>query len=263
MNSQLGERAEKLAQALRNDKKQLGNWGEVQLERLLESSGLDKSCYAREENYKSEDGDNLRPDFVIKLPEEKCLIIDSKVSLNSYVDSVNEEDAEAAELLLRNHISNIRNHIKGLAEKSYDSLKDINSPDFVFMFMPIESAYLAAFEADPRLFDFAYDKKIAVVTPNTLLPILRTVSSLWRIDRQNTSTLALAESATKVHTKLMTFLEKFLKLESQLQTAQKTFDDAKGNLSSGRGNLLNLVTDFENKGVKINKELPPALSTEG
>jgi len=155
----------------------------------------------------------------------------------------------------------VRNHIKDLAEKDYDSIEDINSPDFVFMFMPNESAYLAAFEEDASLFDFAYEKKVAVVTPNTLLPILRTVSSLWRVEKQNKSTLALSLSAEKVHKKLATFIEKFERVETQLTTVQRSLTEAKTTLS-GRGSLLGLVKDFEEKGVKVAKALPETSEME-
>jgi len=257
MNTQLSERAENLTSALRNDKKKMGNWGELQLERLLENAGLDQHCFRREENFKTEEGANQRPDFIIDLPENKCLIIDSKVSLNAYVDSVNAANEEEAVAQLKQHTTNVRNHIKGLADKSYDSLRLLNSPDFVFMFMPNEAAYLAAFEEDASLFDFAYDKKVAVVTPNTLLPILRTVSSLWRIEKQNQSTADLAYSAEKVHKKLTTFLDKFERVGAQLATVQNSFSEAQKTLS-GRGSLLGLVKEFEEKGVKVTKTLPPA-----
>jgi len=261
LNSQLSERAENLSMALRNDKKTLGNWGEVQLERLLENSGLDKNCYRRETNFKNFDGANQRTDFIIDLPEDKCLIIDSKVSLNAYIDAVNASSKEESLAKMKMHTTNVRNHIKDLAEKDYDSIEDINSPDFVFMFMPNESAYLAAFEEDASLFDFAYEKKVAVVTPNTLLPILRTVSSLWRIEKQNKSTLALSLSAEKVHKKLATFIEKFERVETQLTTVQRSLTEAKTTLS-GRGSLLGLVKDFEEKGVKVAKALPETSEME-
>ncbi len=255
LNSQLSERAENLTAALRNDKKRMGNWGELQLERLLENAGLDANCYRREANYKTEDGANQRPDFIVDLPEGKSLIIDSKVSLNAYLEAVNASTEAAAVAHLKQHTSHVRTHIKTLSEKGYDSLDLLNSPDFVFMFMPNEAAYLAAFEEDASLFDYAYERKIAVVTPNTLLPILRTVTSLWRIDRQNASTVELAQSAEKVHKKLAIFLEKFERIGAQLSTAHGTFTEAQRTLT-GRGSLLGLVKDFEEKGVKVAKNLP-------
>lgn len=259
MNRSLSTRAENLANALRNDKKTLGNWGEVQVERLLENAGFDQSCYRREQNFKTAEGANQRPDFVVDLPEQKALIIDSKVSLNAYVDSVNADTEEEALAYMKAHTTNVRNHIKSLAEKSYMSLAGINAPDFVFMFMPIESAYLAAFEEDASLFDFAYDRKIAVVTPNTLLPILKTVQSLWRIDKQNKSSEALAYSAANVHKKMMIFLEKFADIEKKMMSLQSSFSVAKTTLTTGKGNLLKLASEFEELGVRVVKAVPAGM----
>ncbi len=255
MNTQLSDRAENLTNALRQDKKKLGNWGELQLERILENSGLTKDCYRREANYKTDDGHNQRPDFVIDLPQSKHIIIDSKVSLNAYVDAVNASNEDEAIDLMNQHVNAIRTHINTLSSKSYDSLSGLNTPDFVFMFLPNEAAFLAAFEQDPRLFDYAFDKHVAVVTPTTLMPILRTVSTLWRIDKQNQSTEELALSAEKVHTKLAVFLEKFQKLGAQLVTASNSFEDAQKTLS-GKGSLFKLIDDFREKGVKVTKKLP-------
>ncbi len=263
MNSQLSERAENLTTALRNDKKKMGNWGELQLERLLENAGLDKHCYRREANFKTVEGANQRPDFIIDLPDNKCLIVDSKVSLNAYVDSVNAESEEQSLALLKEHTTNVRNHIKGLSEKSYDSLELLNSPDFVFMFMPNEAAYLAAFEEDASLFDFAYDKRIAVVTPNTLLPIMRTVNNLWRMEKQNKNTESLAKSAESLHKKLLTFLDRFEKVGAQLQTVQNTYAEAHKTLSTGKGNLLSLAERFEEQGVKVKRSIAESFKLEG
>lgn len=256
MNSDLSQRAENLALALRNDKKTVGNWGEIQLERLLENAGLDKNTYRREANYKTAEGANQRPDFIIDLPDQKTLIIDSKVSLNAYVDAANAETEEKRLASMKELVTNMRNHIKRLSDKDYDSLEGLNTPDFIFMFMPIESAYIAAFEEDASLFDYAYDKKVAVVTPNTLLPILRTVHSLWRIDKQNKSTIVLAVAAEKLHAKLLTFLEKFVDIGKKVESLNKSFNDAKTTLDSGRGNLVKMAENFKELGVKTQKEIP-------
>lgn len=257
----LGRNAENLSRALRQDKKKLGNWGEQQLERLLENSGLNKDCFRREANFKTEEGENRRPDFVIDLPENKHLIIDSKVSLKAYVDAVNTEDETESIQLLNEHVQNIRNHIDNLASKSYNSLPGINSPDFSFMFMPNEAAFLAAFEHQPSLFDYAYSKRISVVTPTTLMPILGTVNSLWRINKQNQSTEILAKSAERVHDKLRIFMEKFQRIGTQLDSARKAFDGANTSLR-GKGSLTNCVENFKEQGVKIMKTLPAPLPDE-
>lgn len=257
----LGKNAENLSRALSQDKKKLGNWGEQQLERLLENSGLNKDCFRREANFKTVEGDNRRPDFVIDLPENKHLIIDSKVSLNAYVNAVNTEDEAESIVLLDEHVQNIRNHIDDLASKSYNSLPGINSPDFSFMFMPNEAAFLAAFEHQPNLFDYAYNKRISVVTPTTLMPILGTVNSLWRINKQNQSTEILAKSAERVHDKLRIFMEKFQRIGTQLESARKAFDGANTSLR-GKGSLINCVDNFKEQGVKIMKTLPEPLPDE-
>ncbi len=256
MNESLRDGAENLAKALKNDKKTLGNWGEIQVEMLLEDSGLARDReYRREENFKNSEGDNRRPDFVIYLPEKKHIIVDSKVSLNAYVSAVSAPTAEEQKAFMDEHADNVRRHIETLSSKDYTSLAGMNSPDFVFMFMPIESAYLAAFEHDPSLFDFAYKKKIAVVTPNTLLPILRTVASLWNIEKQNQSTRQIADAAGKVYDKLEVFSRKFLDIEKALDLLSRKYGEAQKTLLGPRS-LVNLVESFRDLGVKVTRELP-------
>lgn len=256
MNENLKSEAENLAKALKNDKKTLGNWGEIQVEKLLEDSGLHKGReYKREDSFKDTEGSNKRPDFVIYLPDKKHIIIDSKVSLNSYVESVHASTSDEQKNALNNLSKCIRNHITSLSDKNYSSLLGVNSPDFVFMFMPIESAYIAAFENEPSLFEYAYKNKIAVVTPNTLLPILRTVASLWDIEKQNQHTKDIAESAGKVYDKLATFTNKFNTIERNISTLISNYNEAKKTLSGPRS-LYNLVQNFKEQGVKVKKELP-------
>lgn len=263
MNQSLQNEAGNLAKALRGEKKTLGNWGEVQVEKLLEFAGLKKDReYGREDNFKDDEGANFRPDFVLYLPEGRHIIVDSKVSLGDYIDSVNLEDTAESAAAMGRHVACVRKHINELSGKDYTKLETMQSPDFVFMFMPIETAYLAAFEADPSLFEEAYSKKIAVVTPNTLLPILRTVASLWQIDKQNQSTLKLAEQAGKVHSKLAVFADTFKKVEQQLETAMGSYQKAKNQLVDGKGNLVRLVEGFRDLGVKTTKALPPDLVEE-
>ena len=235
----------------------------VQVEKLLEFAGLKKDReYGREDNFKDAEGANFRPDFVLYLPEGRHIIVDSKVSLGDYVESVNAEQAEDSQAALARHVACVKQHIRELAAKDYTKLETMKSPDFVFMFMPIETAYLAAFEAEPDLFRQAYEQKIAVVTPNTLLPILRTVASLWQIQKQNQSTVKLADQAGKIHSKLAVFATSFGKVEQQLETAMNTYQAAKGQLVSGRGNLVRLVEGFRELGVKTTKALPAALVEE-
>jgi|GEM_PF-13765 len=257
LNRKMTDDAESLAKALKGDKKLQGNWGEMQVETILDSSGLIKGQeYQREPNYRDEDGQNWRPDFIVHLPEGKHLIIDSKVSLVDYMAFVNAETDAERDAAMNRHIQSIRNHINGLSKKDYPSLPQIKAPDFVFMFMPIEPAFISAFQYDQQLFNDAFEKRIVVVTPTTLLATLRTVANLWTIERQNASTRQLAEKARLVYDKLRVFVEKMEKLDTQLSNARTTYDDAMSTLKHGRGNLIAQADQFLALGVRVKKELP-------
>jgi DNA recombination protein RmuC len=257
LNQDITAEASALSKALRGDKKTLGNWGELVLETVLERSGLRLGEeYVREENHKADDGQNYRPDVIINLPEGKHIIIDAKVSLNAYNDFTNEDDKEARERYLKQHIDAIRNHIKSLSAKAYQQLPKLHSPDFVFMFMPIEPAFMVAFQHDEKLFLDAFDLRIVVVTPTTLLASLRTVESLWAIERRGQSADELAEQAGKVYDRLRIVIEKMDKLGGQIINVQKTYDDTYGSLAQGRGNLVNTTNKFVELGVRIKKEIP-------
>ena len=249
--------AESLAKALKGDKKLQGNWGEMQVETILDSSGLIKGQeYQREPNYRDDDGQNWRPDFIVHLPEGKHLIIDSKVSLVDYMAFVNAETDAERDAAMNRHIQSIRNHINSLSQKDYPSLPQIKTPDFVFMFMPIEPAFISAFQYDQQLFNDAFEKRIVVVTPTTLLATLRTVANLWTIERQNANTRKLAEKGRQVYDKLRVFVEKMEKLDVQLGNARTTYDEAMGTLKHGRGNLIAQADQFLALGVRVKKELP-------
>lgn len=257
LNQDITAEASALTKALRGDKKTQGNWGELVLETVLERSGLRLGEeYVREENHKADNGQNYRPDVIINLPEGKHIIVDAKVSLNAYNDFTNEDDDALRGQHLKRHIDAIRNHIKSLSEKAYQQLPKLHSPDFVFMFMPIEPAFSVAFQNDEKLFMDAFEQRIVVVTPTTLLASLRTVESLWAIERRGQSADELAEQASKVYDRLRIVLEKMDKLGAQLGTAQKTFDDTYSSLAQGRGNLVTTSKKFVELGVRIKKEIP-------
>ncbi len=257
LNQTMTDEANALTRALRGDKKTQGNWGELVLETVLERSGLRLGEeYVREQNHKAENGQNYRPDVIINLPEGKHIIVDAKVSLNAYNDFTNEEDDGLRAQHLKRHIDAVRNHIKTLSEKAYQQLPKLHSPDFVFMFLPIEPAFSVAFQNDEKLFLDAFDQRIVVVTPTTLLASLRTVESLWAIERRGQSADELAEQASKVYDRLRIVLEKMDKLGMQLGTAQKTFDDTYRSLAQGRGNLVTTSKKFVELGVRIKKEIP-------
>lgn len=257
LNIKITNEAENLTKALKGDKKLQGCWGELQVEKILESSGLIKGQeYDREPNFKDEVGQNKRPDFIVYLPEGKHLVIDSKVSLVDYFDHVNAETENARGRALTNHVKSVRNHIQGLHQKDYSGLPGLNAPDFVFMFMPIEPAFMVAFQHDQKLFNEAFEKRIVVVTPTTLLATLRTVANLWTIERQNANARKLADRASKVYDKLQVFVGKMEKLDGQLVSMRGTYDDALNTLKQGRGNLVSQAQQFLDLGVRVKKALP-------
>ncbi len=256
LNCKITDEASNLTKALKGDKKKQGNWGELQVEMILEQSGLRKGYeYEREANRKDQENKNWRPDFIVNLPENKHVIIDSKVSLIDYNDSVAAENDEQRNQCLERHAQAIRKHINDLYQKDYSQLQGLNSPDFVFMFMPIEPAFIAAFEKDQSLFNTAFEKHIVVVTPTTLLATLRTISNIWSIERQNQNARILADQGSKVYDKLRIFLEKMDKLGHQITTANKTFDEAYNTLTGSRS-LTSSVQKFTELGVRVKKELP-------
>lgn len=262
MNSQLNKQADDLTKALKGDKKIQGNWGELQIERILESSGLHKGReFEREQNFKDDAGKNYRPDFTIHLPDGKHIIIDSKVSLNAYQTAVAAEDDLERELALKEHIAAIRNHIKSLSQKNYPKLEGMKAPDFVLMFMPIESAFVAAFEAAPNLFNEAFEQHIVVVTPTTLLATLRTVANIWVLERQNENAKELFKLAGKIFDKFVIFSEKMERLGTQMNTAEKTYSEAMGSLSEGRGSMVSYVKRLKEVGAPSNKKIPDSMDT--
>ena len=261
LNQQITEEASNLTRALKGDKKVQGNWGEQKVELLLEQSGLRKDHeYSREQNFKDDEGNNLRPDFVVNLPENKHLIIDSKVSLNDYAAYIAAESPEERQRYLAAHVAAIRNHIRSLSEKRYPELVGMESPDFTFLFIAIEPAYVVAVEHAPALFQEAYDKRIVLVTATTLFPVLRVIANLWGIQRQNQFTKELADQASKVYDKLRIFVEKMQTLGGQIETVQKTYKNSFDTLKDGRGSLVKTVERFEQLGVKVAKRLPSAVA---
>lgn len=263
LNLQITEEASNLTRALKGDKKLQGNWGEIQVEMILEQSGLRRDMeYRREQNFKDEANQNKRVDFIVDLPEGKHLIIDSKVSLNAYSDYVGADDDHGRALALKAHVGAVRTHIQSLSGKEYAHLKGVDSPDFVIMFMPIEPAFNLAFLADQNLFNSAFEQNIVVTTPTTLLATLRTVANLWSIERRNQNAIKISDQAAKVYDKLRLVAEKMEKLGGQLETARKSYDEAWGSFKTGRGNLIATTQKFVELGVRVKKELAPALIEE-
>ena len=260
LNRQITEEAANLTRALKGDKKIQGNWGELILERVLERSGLRKGVeYETQGSYRDEDNQLLRPDVIVHLPDQRNLVIDSKVSLVAYQQWVTADQEEERAAALKQHVEAVRNHIRSLSEKDYSQLNGLHSPDFVLLFMPIEPAFVAAFQQDENLFAEAFERKIIVVTPTTLLATLRTIENIWRYERQSQNARRIADRAGAVYDKLRVFVEAMEKLGSQLHTAQGTYDNAMNTLTRGRGNLISQANRFVELGVRVKKELPKSI----
>ncbi|EIU1300477.1 DNA recombination protein RmuC [Pseudomonas aeruginosa] len=256
LNQQITTEAHELSTALRGQKKLQGNWGELVLENVLDRSGLQLGKdYLREVSITTEEG-RQRPDAVVYLPQGKHLIIDAKVSLNAYTRFVNAEDEGERAIALKEHVQAVGSRIKELADRDYYKLPGLNSPDMVFMFIPIESAFVEALKADETLFQQAIENNVLVATPTTLLTSLNIVRQLWRYEDQNKHTAALASRAEGVFKKLNTFLASFEKIKKGLETATEAYVKAEGQLVSGKGNLVKQVGEFKNLAPAIKAQLP-------
>jgi DNA recombination protein RmuC len=261
--AQMNQEALNLTRALKGDKKAQGNWGEMILEKVLEKSGLRKGIeYETQGAFRDEDNRMFKPDVIVRLPENKDVVIDSKVSLLAYERYCSTEDDLERIAALKQHTDAVREHIKGLSNKNYSDLKGLRSLDFVLLFMPIEAAFIAAFQADERLFADAFEHKIIVVTPTTLLATLRTIENIWRYERQNENARAIADKAGGLYDKICGFVEDVDKLGKQLSTVNKTYDDMRGKLSQGRGNLINQASGFVDLGVKVKKTFPKSITDQ-
>lgn len=256
LNQQITQETHDLTLALKGDKKMQGNWGELILENILERAGLqaDKDFSVQKRIY-SVEGEPQVPDVIIHLPQNKHLVIDAKVSLNAYTKTVNAETDELQQLALKEHIRAVANRIKELAERFYFKSPDLNSPELVIMFIPIEPAFITAFKTDEALFQKAIEQNILVATPTTLLACLTIVKQLWRLENQSRNTLQLANSASKVYDKLRSFLSSMDEIENNLLKAQTAYKKAKGQLMDGKGNLVKIVDDFVELGVAVKSEL--------
>lgn len=260
LNLKITTEAHELSTALRGQKKLQGNWGELVLENVLERSGLELGKdYQREVSFNTEEG-RLRPDAVVYLPQGKHLIVDAKVSLNAYTRYVNSEDESERAIALNEHVGAMRDRIKELADKDYYKLPGMNSPEIVFMFVPIESAFVEALKADEQLFQEAIANNVLVATPTTLLTSLNIVRQLWRYEDQNKHTAELAKKADGVFKKLNGFLVSFEGVKKGLDRAQESYAKAEGQLLSGKGNLVKQVGDFKKLAPAIKAELPEYFS---
>ena len=259
--SSMNKEALNLTRALKGDKKVQGNWGEMILEKVLEQSGLRKGTeYESQGSFRDQENKLFKPDVIVRLPENKDVVIDSKVSLLAYEHFSSTDNDEEREIALKQHIEAVRNHIKTLSNKDYSSLKGLRSLDFVLLFMPIESAFVEAFQADEKLFSDAFELKIIVVTPTTLLATLRTIENIWRYERQNENSRIIAEKAGTIYDKVRGLVEDLEKLGNQLSTLHKTYDGVMNKLTLGNGNLIRQTSSFLELGVKVKKTLPKSIT---
>ena len=256
LNQTLSKDAEDLSAALKGNKKIQGNWGEFQLERILEISGLQKGInYVTQETFRNDENQMLRPDVIIKLPNDRNVIVDSKVSLNDYVNYVNCDDEHMRQVYLQRHIQWVKKHIDELAGKDYQKLIKNNMLDYVVIFIPVESAYVEAVRADNNLYDYAYKKNIAITTPSSLLPILRTIENLWQIESQNRNVAEIANIGGSLYDKIVGFVEDMQHIDKSIDNARKNYDLAMKKLSTGKGNVLSLAGKLKEKGAKVTKNL--------
>ena len=255
LNQRLSEDSQNLATALKGENKTQGNWGEMILQKILESSGLQRGIeYLTQASYSDHEGRRVQPDVVIKLPEEKHIIIDSKVSLTAYERMVNAGNEEERSQFLQAHIQSVKSHIKGLAEKSYEAIEGLSTPDFVLLFMPIESSFAMAIANDQDLYNYAWERKVVIVTPSTLLATLRTISSVWKQENQHRNVLEIARLAGTLYDKFVSFSQDMDQIENRLNQASSAYQSARNKLIDGRGNMVQTALKTKELGVKSKKE---------
>ena len=268
LNQHMSQEARNLTLALKGDNKTQGNWGEMVLERILESSGLQKGqeyiVQGEELRLRTEEGQLQKPDVIIRLPEDKHLIIDAKVSLKAYEQFTASATEEERLIFLKQHINSLKGHVKGLAEKHYHNLKKLNSPDFVLLFLPIEASFsLALGNESNDLFTYAWERKVVIVSPTTLLATLRTAASIWKYEKQNKHALQIAEEGGKLYDKLYLFVAELEKIGKQLQLSQDSYGEAMKKLSTGKGNLLYRAEKLKSLGIATKKDMEQLQVVQG
>jgi len=260
LNQQMSKEANNLTKALKGENKTQGNWGEFILESVLEKSGLVKgSEYKIQESYTNEEGKRLQPDVIINLPENKTLIIDSKVSLNAYERFSSAESDDERLQAAKEHILSLRTHLKGLSGKSYQNIHQIQSLDFVLLFIPIEPAFALAVQSDAGLFNDAFEKNIVIVSPTTLLATLRTVASIWRNEKQSANAIDIAKKAGDLYDKFEGFIKDLIEVGKKIDQTKANYSDAMNKLVDGKGNIINRFEELRKLGAKADKQLPQSL----
>jgi len=258
LNTRVSEEANNLTKALKGDVKKQGNWGEVILERVLERSGLTKGQeYEREEVVDGADMSVQRPDVIIHLPDNKHIVIDSKVSLVAYERLMSAETEDQRVAYLRDHISSLRSHVKLLSEKNYQNAQNLNTPDFVLMFLPIEASFSVAVQGDSEIFAYAWERKIVIVSPTTLLATLRTISSIWKQENQTKNAQEIARLSGALYDKFIGFAEDMAKIKANIDRTSNAYDDAMKKMKEGNGNIIRTAEKIKELGAKTgNKSLP-------
>ncbi|MEI7979825.1 MAG: DNA recombination protein RmuC [Bacteroidota bacterium] len=260
LNQQMSKEANNLTKALKGENKTQGNWGEFILESVLEKSGLVKGNeYKVQESFTNEEGKRLQPDVIINLPENKTLVIDSKVSLNAYERFSSADTEEERILASKEHLLSLKTHIKGLSAKSYQSIHQIQSLDFVLLFIPIEPAFALAVQSDSGLFNDAFEKNIVIVSPSTLLATLRTVASIWRNEKQSNNAIEIAKKAGDLYDKFDGFIKDILEVGKKIDQTKSNYSDAMNKLIDGRGNIISRFEELKTLGAKADKQLPQSL----
>ena len=258
LNTRVSEEANNLTKALKGDVKKQGNWGEVILERVLERSGLTKGQeYEREVVVEGTDHLVQRPDVIIQLPDNKHIVIDSKVSLVAYERLMSAETEEKRVVYLKDHINSLRSHVKLLSEKNYQNAQNINTPDFVLMFLPIEASFSVAVQGDSEIFSYAWERKIVIVSPTTLLATLRTISSIWKQENQTKNAQEIARLSGALYDKFIGFAEDMAKIKANIDRTSSAYDDAMKKMKDGSGNIIRTAEKIKELGAKTgNKSLP-------
>ncbi len=260
LNIRMSEEAENLTKALKGDTKVMGSWGEFVLESILEKSGLVKDDhYTVQESFTDETGKRLRPDVIIKLPEKKSIIIDSKVSLVAYEKYSSADNKVEQEKAVKEHIISIRGHIKGLSAKEYQNIPDLNPPDFVLMFIPIEPAFSLAVQKDPSVFNDAFENNIVIVSPSTLLATLRTIENIWRRENQNKNAIEIARQSGALYDKFVGFMEDLNDIGKRLEQSQDSYRKAVNKLYDGQGNIVRRIENIKELGAKASKSISDKL----
>ncbi|MBT8280876.1 MAG: DNA recombination protein RmuC [Muriicola sp.] len=258
-NLKITKEAENLTKALKGDSKMQGNWGELVLERVLEKSGLEKDReYTVQQSFTREDGSRVLPDVVINLPDSKKMVIDSKVSLTDYERFVNAEE-ELQDKFLKDHINSLKKHVDQLSAKKYEDLYDMESPDFVLMFVPIETAFSAAINKDATLYNNAFEKNIVIVTPSTLLATLRTIDSMWNNEKQQRNAIEIARQAGALYDKFEGFVTDLTKVGKKMDEAKNEYRGAMNKLVEGRGNIITSIQKLKKMGAKAKKSIPDSI----